>query len=480
MRILPGHPKEFANETPTSHHLMRYAVSNPEILPQVATLFKSEHTAFSSLLAERGLTSGNLYNDMNPRSKSYKTVGNTKVMWPVKGMKTRLGTFTTDAVCNISAYSTTPGKYQSVIAIYVDTNWFAPYDILELEDNRTQVHVVDDILPEETSPGTWRYYVKLVTNDETDFIDTSLLESGKQIGWVQTAFYEMSETAYEKYTFHEMATSYMTLQRMKWSISGTAEQMKTNTTWVEHNGVKMWTEYADMQMLERWAMAREYQLIFGKGTVTSNETVLLKDLKNREILAGDGIMNQGDGALRFQYNQMTINTIENVMDNMALYSNNDGIIEIGVIGGRKFLNNFMKVMANYVGTSLEHVVEGTGRNKGINATYSFYEFNGVRIVPRWYKWFDSPERPKRYAADGSRIESNRGLFVSLGNVDAGEPMIELLALGNRQFLRGEVNGINKGGEMANSVDGRHVHILCQTGIANKDVNGVAEMYMPYA
>jgi len=54
----------------------------------------------------------------------------------------------------------------------------------------------------------------------------------------------------------------------------------------------------------------------------------------------------------------------------------------------------------------------------------------------------------------------------------------LLALGKRNWLEGEVNGINKGGTMANSVDGMHHHVLFETGVALKDLNGIAEMYTP--
>ena len=54
MRILPGHPQEFANQTPTSHELVKFMISEPEILPMVMTLWRGEDTPFSSLLADRG------------------------------------------------------------------------------------------------------------------------------------------------------------------------------------------------------------------------------------------------------------------------------------------------------------------------------------------------------------------------------------------------------------------------------------------
>ena len=61
MRIVdPGTVRGFSNETTMSTHLMQAAISKPEIMPQVATIFQSEYTAFSSLLANKGLTSKGL------------------------------------------------------------------------------------------------------------------------------------------------------------------------------------------------------------------------------------------------------------------------------------------------------------------------------------------------------------------------------------------------------------------------------------
>jgi hypothetical protein len=41
---------------------------------------------------------------------------------------------------------------------------------------------------------------------------------------------------------------------------------------------------------------------------------------------------------------------------------------------------------------------------------------------------------------------------------------------------GSVSGIDKGGEMANSIDGTSHHILSQTGIVLRNLEGIAEIY----
>lgn len=479
MRLLNHQPAEISNETITSHHLYNFALSNPEVLDQVATLWRNDSkapTVFTSLLADRGLSSGDLFNTQNPKSKSFKVVGNRKVTWKVEGFDQRKGVLTRDAVCDYS--SAEMGANGSIIQVYVDTNWFSPKDVIELSDNRTFLHISDDRLPSEAYPGEFLYLMKLITKDPEEYVDPNLLKKNMEIGFSYTMFEEMSETAYEKYTFHESAYTHMTIQRMKWSMSGTAEAMSLNKVWMEHNGQKVWSTHAEMQMLRRWAQARENQIIFGRGTVNEKDQILLKDLENREIVGGDGILFQGDEAFRMQYRTLTKKVLQNVMKNMQLFANNEGITELGVICGQDFYWDFQEIMNEIAKPSAEVIVEGTGSSKGVNQSFAWYEYGGVRFVPRRHPYFNSPTRPGVTDVYGRNPQSGRAIFVSLGNVDIQKPNVQLLALGKRAFLSGEVNGINKGGVMANSVDGMHRHILSESGVALMNLYGVAELYKP--
>lgn len=478
MRILPGTPKEFANETPTSKHMSQYLISAPEILPQITTLFDQNISAFSSLLARRNMFSGKLADPLNPKSARYKIVGNRKVMWKVKGYPDRkariIGYGGKGYRCD--AFDTTPGKNQTWVDIYLDTNWFSPKDVLELADNATYIHVSDSTLPQEIEGGVFHYRVKVMTNNTADYINQNLLAIGQEVSISHSAFEEMSETAYEKYTFDESAYTHMTIQRLKWSISGTADEYKPNAVWVEHNGVKMWTDHAQLEMLQRATMYRERQILNGKSTVSADDKVVLRTVEGFEVMAGDGILNQGDGSWRLPYNVMTTRVIDNIMENISIYSSSWGT-EVAVICGMQFYKDFARLMKEEAGIDPK-TVEMEGMKKGINLDYEYYKFGGVKIIPTVVPWFDSPMRATTYGPDGTRNTSHNAIFVSLGDVSINRPAIELLALGKRSWLEGEVNGINKGGDMANSVDGRHHHVLWETGAALMDVNGIAEMYRP--
>ena len=279
MRILPGTPKEFANETPSTLHMGKFLISNPEILPHVTTLFEQDDTAFTSLLARRNMIAGKIGLG-DPSTARYKIVGNRKVVWNVKGYPERkvriIGLGGVGFKCD--AYPTQPGKYQTVIDVYADSNWISPREVVELADNQTQIYNYDSKVPEEVEAGVWLYRFKVVTNDPTEYVDMNLLAIGMEMSVLHTAYEEASETAYEKYTFDEKAYAHMTIQRLKWSITGSADEYKANPVWIEHNKQKLWATHAQVEMLRRAARYRERQILFGKSTVTADDKIILRTL----------------------------------------------------------------------------------------------------------------------------------------------------------------------------------------------------------
>ncbi len=480
MRILQTPPQGFANETTTANHMLTYAINKPEYLATIASLYK-ETAPFSSLLAQRGqILKGSTFAKVGD-AKGYRRIGSREIRWAVKGFKNRVGNIVQDYVC--SAYPTQPGRNQTDITIYLDTNWFSPRDVCELSDNETQIYFYKDQLPEEVETGIWEYHAKINTNVKDHFVNPDLLTVGKDLSVLFNQFEEASETAYEKYSFHEEARTYMTIMRLKWSTTGTAEQMAANTPiWVSHNGVTQWTTAQEMEMLERWAAYRENQLLFGKSTVTTEGRTLMTLANGVEVMAGDGLLNQGDGVWKMPYNPNSFSTkiLDTILMNMSIgHSSSCQDTAVAVIGGWGAISNFNKIMKDFAGIDPKVVVEGKS-GKGIDADYTFYKFGGITFYPMRYKWFDDQERAGRAHVDqyGTRLQSHRMIFVSLGDMKYDQPQIELLALGDRQMKKGSVNGINKGGDMANSVDASHHHILSETAIANRDINGIAELFVP--
>jgi len=480
MRIEPGTPEGFSNETPQSHHFFKYAVARPDFLAQAMTAYRA-NTPLQSFLADNGYIGvedgqNSIYN----RGKySYKKINSREVRWPVQTAKNRKGTMMKDAVCD--AYPLpggTPGKANSEVKIYGDSDWFSPRDVIELEDNMTYLYFFSDELPREVEAGVFEYRAKLVTKNNSSYVDPDLLLEGCEFGVMYNMYEEMSHDAYEKYTFQKMMRTYTTIMRFKWSISGTAEAMKPNNPlWVSHNGAKLWMDHADNEMMARYARYREIQSKWGKSTISEAGQSQMRNEHGVEIWAGDGIMYQGDGTWSIPYTKLTKPFLNSLISNIQLYRNAQGEQEVLFLMGRALYNQFQTLMSEIVKIDPQYVDKNNGE-KGVSTTFKFYEYAGVKIYPAVDPFYDDPTRPGMMTEDGVKYSSFDGMMVSMGNRNDSmlDPAVELLALDGRDFIRGQVNGINRGGDMANSVDASHTHIISETAVAVKEPDAIIRVF----
>ena len=460
MRYLPGQPQDIAHESITSYSLMSHAVADPDILPTVFSLHEEDITPITSFLNMKGMKSRGLFDNM--RSNAYIVVKSNVVEYAIKNTKmrkSRVVSFTCDA------YPDEPGKFQTPIYVVLDNNWPGPKEVIELADNMTKLYVHDDMIPQEVDDG-FMYNCKLVTKDNENFVDPYLLSEGMECSAVQTMYeHDFSETGTEKYTFDGWGRAYMTLQRLKYSWSGTAAAMDEGKKWTIHNGQVTYLTHAEDEMMRRAAKYHEYALVFGEGTVSADGNVLMKDTKGREIMAGDGVMHAGEGAYEHPYHYWTMDFLESLLEDVDIRSGRDGKKEVLLVGGMRCINGFYKMMAEKGFVTDSNNVEGSGSDKGVNMDYGYFEFGGVRIVPKRYRFFDAEERPSLYLPDGTKRSSYDGLMLPLGLDENGNNQVELIQL--RPMKTGTVSGIDKGGEMATSIDGSHKHVLFQTGIISR-------------
>lgn len=478
MRFLPGQPTHIANHSIDSLSLMKHAVVNPDMLPTVFELYP-ETTIVTSFLNQKGLKTNGLYDGFN--GKNYKVVKSNVVQYLINNsdkVKLYFVKGPDGVTFKCDAYPTTPGINQSVVYIWLNTNWAGPKDVLELNDNQTKLYIVDDVPPVEEG-GAWRHMCKIVSKSNEAYVLPVLMEELAETAVVQSMYeHDFSETGNEKYTFDTYGYAYMSLQRLKYSLSGTAENMGVDKKWVMHQSAKgkvtAWVTYAQEEMLRRAAAYHEYQIIFGEGTVAIDGTVLMKDKQGREVMAGDGIINQGDGAYEYPYNEFTLAFLEGLMQDADIRIGKDGLLELLFVCGTEAMAAFSRCMRNN-GVTINQNIEGSGAEKGINNTYSYYEFNGVRVIPKLARWFDSEARPQKLLSDGKVKGSFDGIFIPLGKTAGGDNQIELVQL--RPMKMGSVNGINKGGDMANSVDGSHHHILFQSGVISRAK--IQRIFRPY-
>jgi hypothetical protein len=487
MRLLPGMPEEVAGESITSYSLINHAQNNPDILPRVWQVFKDdEGSPLSAILASKGLfTKGVREGEFKG---GFKPVSSNKVLYPIRNSLMRKSTISTGP--DGKSYScdqspTQPGLNGSVIYLYLDNNWPRPKEIIELADNMTQLYAHDDQNEPTEVDGVWRYEYKMVTNSPSDYVDTDLLEAGQEVGVGMTLYeQDFSETASEKYTYHGYGTSYLSLQRVKMSYSGTAAAMGSSKSdkWFSFNNSKGEKQYtfiteAEMQMNRRAAQYHEYQLVFGKDTVDADGKVFLKDKRGRPIMGGAGLLYGQNGAINrpMTYKGMTMAYLESILDEVDIRDNTEGKKEIAFVTSHKGVRDFSKMMVANGFVTQNNNVMGDGDKKSVNMNYESYTFGNVTVYPIGYKWFTNPSRPSTYLSDGIKKGAYDGLWVPMGQTSFGEKSVELIQL--RPPKSGTVSGIDKGGDaMASSVDGSSKHFLWQTGIVKRV--DVIRTYMP--
>lgn len=474
MRLLPGQPQEVSGESITSYSLIEHAINNPDVLSTVWQLFSNEETPLSSILGMKGLSSKGLFDGMS--TDKYRVVKSNHVQFPIESAKTRKPLFVSnsDGVTFVSyAYTTKPGYKQTPFYIFLDSNWARPNEVLELNDNQTKLFIYSDEEPQEVTGG-YRYEVKLVTDDPEDYVDVDLMAEGSETGCSMTMYeHDFSETGSEKYTFDGWGNAYMTLQRVKMSFSGTAKAMGTSKTWYSFENAKgktipTYIDKAEAEMMKRIAAYHEYQIIFGQGTVGVDGNVILKNKKGRDIMAGDGLMYQGDGAYEFPLNNgWTLKNLESIMQDIDIKAGKDGKVEAVMLAGMQNMNSFGKMMRDNGFVTQNNNIVGDGASKGVMNDYAFYDVGGVRIIPKRFRWFDNPGRPSKYLSDGTRKGSWDGLFIPIGLTSGGNKGVELIQL--RPMKKGSIQGINVGGDgMATSVDGESRHVLIQSGIVSRN------------
>ena len=476
MRVLGtiGHD---ADKATTTNMLTRVGLMKPEVMTNALTMFEASHSTFASFLGRKGLTSKDLYAGMD--TDTFRVVGNRKVMWPIKGYPIRKGQILSHTG------GSTPGLNGVEFTVNVNTDFFSKNDNLELVDRRTLLHVLGK---SRVDSNTWAYRVKLVHNRAGAFCDPTLLDPGKEIGFGHTMFPELSEDAGEKHTYDEWHTEYIGIQRMKHTISGSANASKV---WIEHNGVRLWDYQQNVNMLERWSMAMEHQMLFGKATVDANDRVYVQDDDGRDLIMGNGIIEQGDPSLRFYYKNLTINQIEGVLEELQLQQTSDGMLEVAVCGGQRFYNNMQRLLRDVLKENPTPLIEKTAEGMEIKTAFSYYTLGNVRLHFMQCKAFDSPFRPIDRDQYGNNNMSERAFFVSLGNTIGGKPNIEMLTLGNgendRRFVQRVVNGMTGNGPLVDGdgtnkmmlasspVDGKQVHVLSESGVVMRNPRGFAQL-----
>jgi hypothetical protein len=464
----------------TAGSLLQYALTDPQVMWQSLSLYESNFTMFSSLLARKGLTASMLYGDMSGKS-GFRTVGNRILEHSIRPPRM----FKSKVISHTGG--STPGLNGAMFNIVTDSDKYFPNNVLQVGDSRFLLFVQNRT---NTAHNTWTYQVSLKYNKPGSYVTPALLTAGNEIGLSHTNYPEISSDSYESTSGHEWHRNYMTIQRLKYTMSGSARATKIA---IRHNGVTTWETQANLEMMQEWYRINERMYLWGVANNDGNGNCYLKDLDGKDIMAGDGLFAQGDAGLKFGYNRLTERVLNQILANMHMMANNDGMTEIAVLCGAEFHWEFNSLMKDVFAASPEvfHVTNADGQ-RGVATHFQYYQpLSNLRMYVIEHPSFSSPYEPTNYV-NGRNMRSRRAVFVNLGNTVGGDPNVQLVALGNgtenrSMIMRGipgmsgpglgsATSGDNRIQLTASAVDAYQVHAISETALVLRNPMGVGELY----
>lgn len=465
MRLL-GPVDHYADRTTDSNMLSRLGLTSPEIMMQTANLFEGNFSTTISFLMRRGMMQSGWE---NMSTNDFQVIGNRQFKWRLEGPPVRKGRVM------VAPAGSTPGLNQAEMIIVLDTDWFSINDNLETTDRDTTLFVRDKYV---YPTGGTAYRCVLATNTTGAYCDPNLVAVGSEIGFSYTSFPEGSEDAGEKVTSHEWHTEWMGIQRMKYSYTGTAAHTKVG---IMHNGEFLWDYKQNIDMMGRWMLALENQMLFGKSTMDVTGRCFVQDKQSRDIISGNGIIAQGEAALKYTYNVMNITLIERILSDLQLTATTDGVTEVAVVGGNQFHMQFQRMLRDILQQNPLPLVVDSGNGKAIETNFKYYQIGDVKLWVLRSPSFDAIWRPRSLDTTGVALGSLDAFFVNLGNTTGARPNLNLVTLGNkngdRRFVRRTIPGMvgSSDANAASPVDASQTHILSENGVFMGNPWGFAQL-----
>ncbi len=482
MRLLPGGLKTVANESITSRMLLDYGVKNPDFIPTIFRIPQLD-SPLISLLDIKGLKTNGLNYGSNFLNSNYRTVGSNHIQYKIESTDIRKEHFKAgpDGYTFLDEQTpTTPGIGKHPFWGWLDSNYIGYKDIIQLADGRTQLYVISDG-GEEESNGSFKYKFLVQDNLDTSYVDPDIMSDGYEVMLAMTQHeQDFSFTGNERYTFGGFGDTYLSLQRIKYSYSGTAKAMdkngKSSVYAVTHGGQTTFLEYAEFEMLKMAARFTEFQILEGKTTVNfDSKKVMIHDDQGREIMGGSGVMYSNYGPVEMPmnngWNQRFLESFFADIDS-SITRGSDGNREIALLMAPRASLSFQQMMTKNRLTLNQNIV-GDGKDKGVIDTYKYYEMDGIRVIAQRYDKFSN--RPGIPLVDGSKTNEWDCVGIPIGLTAGGRNAVELVQL--RPTVKGTVAGIDAGGNIANSIDGSSTHMLWQLGVISQ-VQPIL-LYRPY-
>ena len=174
------------------------------------------------------------------------------------------------------------------------------------------------------------YILQLVTNDQTAFVPTALLQVGKELSKDFNAVeHDHSRTSGRNsllYSFF-MLENYMTTVRKSFSMTGAAHDRVLTIQLMNPDGTELastWVKYNEWEFWQQWMDELEIMLMFGKTNVKANGTTDIKGPSGNPIYIGSGLEQQISASNKRYYTVLTEQLIRDFMSDLSFNGTEGG------------------------------------------------------------------------------------------------------------------------------------------------------------
>lgn len=209
------------------------------------------------------------------------------------------------------------------ITMYFKERYLERYDTFIIDESRQQCIV--KAVPQRKYDDFWEYNVQLIDSDYSSILDLEACQPGMTVRFLSNIVPEYSEEGYSKYQSNiEKHKQWITEHRNDISYSSRYAAMENQFIKIASgDGAGELKEKIfklnkmEKDLFDNFQIAKNNHNLLGKTTMDLNgkSTIMTED--GRPLIAGDGLVPQIERfASKQMYAKMTVNLINNIMENM--------------------------------------------------------------------------------------------------------------------------------------------------------------------
>jgi len=396
------------------------------------------------------------------RFANVKILGDKSFEWKVLGRTSQA--VKTPESHNKSASANYATYAAATDTIGVDNQYLSKHDVIRVGSDVGQIIAVQSTAGTDDGVDVLKPTATQSINSATGYIykvywpkGHAAIAADVPVARIGSAFGEASKGIHvsEHTTYPETHKNWLTLNRRKLSISGSA---LTDVTWLENNGSKLWYFTAEKLFTDEFMYQLEMQRWFGVANVSSaSDYPGDSGTVGGGNLMGDGILAQIDGANKGTYDVSAGLTEDKLAQFIAELSRNakspegnEWVVFTGTEGRYQFHKAMKDISvgeSDATGGSMQSMKTGSDVSLGVN--YVSYNVLGNKMTVAYCPVFDDVnafgnDAKGSYVTSGTGTMSGTMVFLDFSSVD-GVPNIQLVAKGhdghNRNYIKKYIPGM---------------------------------------